>query len=130
MPDGAGLTNPVKDTAMLLLDSRKPLPVANMKSTVEDLRRLADDIERLASGVFPAQDELEAAPFLARFQPNLTLAPVLCGDVTGHPLLPGTNRTITTSPLYVLDLENGWARTQSRLYRLGRQIGEPNERVN
>ncbi len=49
---------------------------------------------------------------------------MLCGAVAGHPILSGTGRVITTSPLHLLDPVQGWARTYSRLYRLGRPAGD------
>lgn len=115
---------------MFMLDPDKPRSPDQMKTTAASLRRLADDLDRLAEGRFPSAEELQSAPILARYQPNLTLTPVLCGDVTGHPVLTGTDRTITTSPLYAVNFTEGWARTHSRLYRLGRPIGDADRPMN
>ncbi|MBB3903975.1 DUF6634 family protein [Methylobacterium brachythecii] len=50
---------------------------------------------------------------------------VLLGRVTGHPLLGNSN--IHTSAVRALALDLSWARTTSRLYRLGtpRLAGSP-----
>lgn len=66
----------------------------------------------------PDAATLFAAPILTLWQPillhhNLCLA----GEVTGHPHLRAD--WITTSPLIALAPDLTWARTLSRLYRLG-----------
>lgn len=108
---------------MFLIDPGRPLPAADLAATATALRALAADMDRLAAGTYPTEADLDAAPILDRYQPNATLAPVLCGAVTGHPILCGTERLIRTSPVHLLDPIQGWARTFSRLYRLGRPAG-------
>lgn len=115
---------------MLFIDPHKPLPTGELLKAAEQMRSLATDLERLAGGTYPTSADLGDAPILDAYQPNLVLTPVLCGDVTGHPILTGVGRTITTSPLYAVDRVNGWARTQSRLYRLGRPSGAADVRKN
>ncbi|BBE73277.1 DUF6634 family protein [Oharaeibacter diazotrophicus] len=109
---------------MFLIDPGKPLPAADLAAAATTLRALAADMDRLAGGTYPTKTDLDAAPILDRYQPNAILAPVLCGAVTGHPILTGTGRLITTSPVYLLDPVTGWARTYSRLYRLGRPASD------
>jgi len=46
----------------------------------------------------------------------------LVGRVTGHPMLG--DRWITTSPVWQIDLEGGYARTSSRWYRLSHGFRE------
>jgi hypothetical protein len=87
----------------------------------ERLRNLKDDVARLSAGWRPAADDLAAAPLLddwyfALYPGSVDLC--LCGRVNGHPSL--SNGMITTSPLVTIRIEDGWARTFSRFYRLGR----------
>ena len=88
-----------------------------------DAARLAADIERIAGGVAPTEPDLEAAPLLDGWRPGVVWHEVLLGTVVDHPRL-GTKPTITTSQLFCLDLERGWARTWSRFYRLGASHSE------
>ena len=88
----------------------------------ERLRRLADDLDRIAADDAPTARDLKAAPLLVDWQLALGWSGVcLAGFVAGHPLL--ANKRIATSPLWVLDPEFRWARTLSRFYRLGLPAG-------
>ena len=86
-------------------------------------RELADDLDAIADGGYPDSAQLAASPFLD--MPHLApiILPVLAGAVTGHPLLPGVERRIATSLVEVISPQAGWARTQSRFYRLGEAPG-------
>lgn len=86
------------------------------------LRRLADDLDRVAAGVAPTAAELAQAPLLVDWRLAVLLSGLsLTGFVAGHPILGA--RTIVTSPLWVLDPDLTWARTLSRFYRLGVHAG-------
>ncbi|GEP12458.1 DUF6634 family protein [Methylobacterium gnaphalii] len=76
--------------------------------------------DHLSGGDPPDPRALAAAPLLRDWQCALvpTMVPVLAGEVRNHPALPGTRR-VATSRLLLLDAGAGWARTLSRLYRLG-----------
>ena len=88
------------------------------------LRRLADDLERIASGTGPTLEELDAAPMLGSWRMTERWSIGLAGHVTAHPRLP--SGPIMTSELWALQPEEGWARTFSRWYRLGKpQPPEP-----
>lgn len=79
---------------------------------------LADIASRQAE---PAAPELAAAPLIDRWSIiRQAGCAVLIGQTTSHPLLREGARTIT-SPLLRLVPAQGWARTWSRYYRLGRQ---------
>ena len=84
---------------------------------VRKLRALADDLEAINNGILPAPDVLASAPFLDGywFAPREYLS--MCGSVHDHPLV--SNPMVTTSELWVLAPELGWARTYNRFYRLG-----------
>lgn len=75
----------------------------------------------------PTPEELAAAPLLegwsmARVEGDVGLA--LVGSVTAHPRL-GDRPAIVTSELQALDFDRRWARTRSRVYRLGRPAWRP-----
>ena len=82
------------------------------------LRRLADDLDRIAAGTAPTQMDLKTAPLLVDWQLTTRLTGIcLAGFVAGHPLLD--NRRIVTSHVWALDPGYRWARTLSRFYKLG-----------
>lgn len=91
----------------------------NLHFEAKRQRALADDLDRIADGGFPDQATLATAPLLDVFSLMPIMMPVLTGAVTGHPLLPGNGRSITTSIIEVISPSHGWARTQSRFFRLG-----------
>lgn len=83
---------------------------------IERLRLLADDLERIEQGELPTAQDLATAPLMENYHLGLRTVPVLVGDVHGHPRLGTTVATTTTRWAYAPTL--GWARTQSRFYRL------------
>ena len=87
------------------------------------LRRLADDVERLAGGAQPLTSDLAAAPLADWWRFTRREALALIGVVSGHPSRPdGDPRTMITSEIYAIDLERGWVRTLGRYYALGRPV--------
>ena len=55
------------------------------------LRRLADDLDRIAAGTAPTQMDLKTAPLLVDWQLTTRLTGIcLTGFVAGHPLLGNT----------------------------------------
>lgn len=79
---------------------------------------------RLRAGFLPSDVELAGAPVLTLW----TYAPLyagfyrLAGIVMGHPTLP--DGSCFTSAVLAIDTDLKWARTVSRLYRLGQPLGE------
>lgn len=73
-----------------------------------------------AAGAGPTATDLLDAPVLDVWHPLISRHGhvVLWDSVTGHPHLGDDN--ITTSRLIAIRPDAGWARTASRLYRLGR----------
>lgn len=84
------------------------------------LRALVADFERVGDGALPESLAGQEAPFLDRWSVGQRAIPCLVGLSTGHPKLPGQNRLIGTSDLWLLSEDHCWARTLSRWYRLGR----------
>ena len=89
----------------------------DVAGTIARLESLIHDIERLGSGNMPSTRELESAPLLEPFTIATQSRPCLIGGISDHPTLKGP--VITTSELWIMAPELGWARTYSRLYRLG-----------
>ena len=81
---------------------------------------LLSDMERILEGVLPETLVNEEPPLLDRWLLGNVLTPALVGLSTGHPALPGTNRPIATSQVFLMSADMSWARTLSRWYRLGR----------
>ena len=94
----------------------KGLPQA-VFDDVRKLRALADDLEAIANGNLPAPDMLASAPFLDGYWFAAREFLSMCGSVHDHPLV--SDPMVTTSELWVLAPELGWARTYNRFYRLG-----------
>ncbi len=62
---------------------------------------------------------MASAPLLEDWRLVFRSMPCLEGLATGHPLLPGRQRPIITSNLWLLSPELGLARSLSRWFRLG-----------
>lgn len=78
---------------------------------------LSEHLRRIEAGDSPTIDELAAAPILVDWRLGQRTEPALVGFAVGHPALG--HRPVLTSPVYYLDAERGFARTLSRLYKLG-----------
>ncbi|TXH35605.1 MAG: hypothetical protein E6Q98_15025 [Rhodospirillaceae bacterium] len=83
------------------------------------LEALTADLRRILEGEGPTAADLKDAPFLNGWQHATRPLTCLTGMVEGHPDL-GTGRYIRTSVLWSIDPAEGWARTFSRFYRLGK----------
>jgi hypothetical protein len=108
---------------MLTFDPRKKLG-SEYETEVNRLARLLADMEGIRQGIPPDRLAGGDAPILDRWMLGLKTAPYLAGLSTGHPLLPGQNRMIGTSAVWMMSEDRTWARTLSRWYRLGRPFGE------
>ena len=97
-------------------------PEACTPEITDRLRRLADDLDRIAAGAAPTAMDLKSAPLLVDWQLTTRLTGIcLTGFVAGLALLG--NKRICTSQLWALDPRLRWARTLSRFYRLGLAAG-------
>jgi hypothetical protein len=87
---------------------------------VAQVRKLADDIERMLTGA-PIDDAvLAGAPVLDAWAPAFRTVQALTGIVTGHPGIVDGHAALT-SELFAID-PSGWARTWSRYYVLKRPL--------
>jgi hypothetical protein len=86
--------------------------------TAARLQRLAADMIAIAEGSAPTDADLANAPILDRYVVCETTVQCLMGFQSGHPVLTG--KLIETSELHLMSVRDGWARTTSRYYRLGR----------
>ncbi|WP_203273350.1 hypothetical protein [Microvirga arabica] len=85
---------------------------------------LHSDLDRYASGGQPTERELEDAPIAELWRPSAypgTEDPcIFARSIFSHPRL-GNAPDYISSPVYYVDLVNGWIRTQGQLIRLGRR---------
>lgn len=92
---------------------------------LDRLKSIVADMEKIAVGVKPNEIvEGRDTPTLNHWGPATREVFVLTGASSGHPLLPGSDRPIVTSSLYLIALDGSWARTRSRWYRLGEERNE------
>jgi hypothetical protein len=86
----------------------------------ERVRSLLADMERILGGHPPETIANDDPPILDQWKLINRPTPCLVGLSTGHPKLPGANREIVTSDVWLMSDDLTWARTLSRWYRLGR----------
>jgi hypothetical protein len=73
------------------------------------------EAQRLLREGGPSSSELKSAPLLTDW---FHFGPCLAGTVTGHPKI-ADDAFCTTSVVLAIGKDHAWARTVSRLYRLG-----------
>lgn len=93
----------------------------NLRAELERLRGVVADMEALARGEPPGRADLAAAPTLDGWCLDTRATHCLTGVVAGHPALR-TGRIVRTSDLWILAPSLGYARTLSRIYRLGHPL--------
>ncbi len=94
--------------------------VGDVTGTIARLESLLSALERLGRGDMPSSQDIDAAPFLNPYGLGTVSLPCLVGGNHGHPERSGL--VIRTSDLWAFAPELGWARTSSRLYRLGEPV--------
>lgn len=90
---------------------------------IERTAELLRDLRHLRDHTVPPPGFLERSPLLDDWTPAVRSVACLVGWPQDHPHLSG-RRAAATSPLRVLSFEDGFARTESRFYRLGRPATE------
>jgi hypothetical protein len=99
------------------------------RDLAEKFQGLAADLAGIANGEAPAPSDLLGAPVLQAWTEVPYAASRLSGQGRGHPRL-GDPRNLTTSMAVVVNEQEGWARTLSRYYRLGRRARSPEEPIS
>lgn len=89
---------------------------------VDRCERLLADLKAIQAGEGPTEAELAAAPLIERYSKVYAPVPCLSGLILGHPGMD--NGPGRTSDLWVVAPDQGWVRTLSRYYRLGRALDE------
>lgn len=88
---------------------------AKLQREIARLEQLVVDMKAIAAGTGPSPAELDNAPYVVEPTFSYRAAASLLGATLGHPLLGNTE--VLTSEIWVISLEQGWARTRSRYYR-------------
>ena len=107
---------------MVIFDSGKDGQSAAFELELAGLAALVADFEKIGRGI-PPEHLAGDAPILDRWIGAQRAIPCLVGLSSGHPILSGEARPITTSDLWLLSKDRRWARTMSRWYRLGHPGG-------
>lgn len=105
---------------MLIFDASDPSAYKELDNTVTLLRRLTHDLELIRAKGYPDARDLNEAPILNQWTPAVRPVSCLTGLSSRHPLLPGSARSIFTSEVWAIAPQDGWVRTLSRFYRLGK----------
>lgn len=108
---------------MFMMIKERGLHRTTVCQEIDRLTRLAEDLRAIGEGESPTGDDLKNAPILNNWVRAVRPVPCLTGYVSDHPSLPGVARSVMTSDLWVLAEHQGWARTLSRWYLLGRPQG-------
>ena len=113
---------------MIILRNGRAM-LGDVTAELARLEQLLVDLRHIAAGHTPDIKNLNAAPVVDDWTIIPRLRPALTGFVVGHPRLTDGQLTVT-SPLEILAPEFGWARTGSRMVRLGYQAGKRPARAN
>ncbi|HWA80135.1 MAG TPA: DUF6634 family protein [Acetobacteraceae bacterium] len=98
------------------------------RDLAEKVQGLAADLALIGNGEAPSRSDLLGAPVLQGWSEVPFAATRLTGRGSGHPRL-GNPDNLTTSMAVVINEPEGWARTLSRYYRLGRPARNPAEPI-
>jgi hypothetical protein len=93
------------------------------RSLAEKLQGLAFDVAAIRGGEGPLPTDLMGAPVLDDWRLEPFQAQLLVGTGRGHPRLG--SGSMRTSIAVLVDENEGWGRTLSRYYRLGRKAKRP-----
>ena len=92
--------------------------IRQLEGMIRKLQALLEDLVAIREGDLPNQDRLGDAPLIDNW--HLATRQIMClrGEISRHPRL-GYAPHGTTSDLWLLAPQRGFARTMSRYYRLG-----------
>ncbi|CCF19993.1 conserved protein of unknown function [Pseudorhizobium banfieldiae] len=92
------------------------------EALVAQLRRLADDLETIGRLNWPPSD----AVYINDWFVGRRAVSCLVGRPLGHPFIDN-GHPMVSSELFFMDVDHGYARSFSRWYRLGTQIGDADD---
>ena len=93
---------------------------ATIRNYIRLLKALVQDMEAFLDGKMPSDEVLDQAPLIEHWRQSERYSPCLTGTFHYHPLLGNIIPNGITSQLWLLNKDEGWARTFSRFYRLGK----------
>jgi hypothetical protein len=97
--------------------------VIHLEDHTDRVRRLLRDLEALGAGAYPTRAEIEDAPVLENWSLATRKVPCLTGTFFGHPKIRSGNFGVT-SDIWIHAPSLGYARSLSRLFRLGPAASE------
>ncbi len=100
---------------IILTSRRRP---DTLDAEIHRVHHLLRDLHHLREHDVLPSEVLAEAPLLSDWRPAVRTVPCLVGQLRGHPHVSGS-RWATTSPLWVLSTELGFARFENRIWRLG-----------
>lgn len=103
---------------MIIIDDRRIR--GDLLGEVARLEDLLAAVERVGAGSMPSAGELAAAPLIDGWMEAMRPVVCLAGKIHGHPACRGP--VSVTSEVWIMAARLGWARTYSRLYRLGQPL--------
>ena len=103
---------------MNVTDKNRAAFQLRMRDLAEKYQKISNEFRDLAEHGRPTEAEMATAPWISGWRVDFRVDVALVGVANKHPVL-GEGRLITTSWLVALDRNAGWARTESRVYRLG-----------
>lgn len=109
-----------KEKAMLRFEPNIERDLEAFGAEISRLEALVADLWHVSIHSRPETGATRDAPILENWRLAFRPMPCLVGLATGHPKLPGNQREIMTSPLWMLSAQLGLGRTESRWYQLGR----------
>ncbi|MFK4826272.1 DUF6634 family protein [Paenochrobactrum sp. BZR 588] len=113
----------------LLIQKRKTMIIQNgkydeasIRNNMMLLKALAQDMEAFLNGHGPTEKVLAQSPVIESWRHSERYGPCLVGTLHSHPLLGDIVPNGITSQLWLMNKDEGWARTLSRFYRLGQPL--------
>ena len=120
LPDAEQRIGERKGKLMLQFGPNTELDRMAFGEEIVRLEALIEDLWHVSIHNHPSDKSTRDAPILENWK--LAFRPSLCliGAATGHPRLPGHQRPVVTSALWMLSARLGLGRTESRWYQLGK----------
>ncbi|MBB6262618.1 hypothetical protein FHS77_003200 [Paenochrobactrum gallinarii] len=95
---------------------------ASIRNNIRLLKALVEDMEAFLDRNGPTKEVLEQSPVIDHWSMSERNTPCLTGSFYHHPILGELIPNGITSQLWLLNKDEGWARTLSRFYKLGKPL--------